>query len=85
MPDSLTTQFFDASKLPAEPAIPEFKVQPKSQMAKLQSAFAQAGVTFHTGRKSVFMAAPTNDQKMKLRKQGIDPFVCQKKCSPRRG
>lgn len=84
MPEQFTTHFFDPALLPAEPAIPEFKIQPTSQMAKIQSAFVHSGVTFHTGKKSLFMTPPTNDQKVKLQKQGIDPYTCQKKCSPRR-
>ena len=85
MADTLTTKFFDAAALPAEPAIPEFKIERHSQMAKIQSVFNNAGVTYSTGRKSLFMSPPTNDQKAKLRREGIDPHACQKKCSPRRG
>lgn len=85
MPDSLNSHFFDPSLLPAEPAIPEFKIEPHSQMAKMQSVFLRAGVTFHTGKKSLFMMPANNEQKAQLKKQGVDPYTQQKKCSPRRG
>jgi hypothetical protein len=84
MPDTLVSRFFDPELLPAEPAIAEFKIRPNSQMAKMQSIFINAGVTFFTGKKSLFMSPPTHDQKIKLRREGIDPYTCQKKCSPRR-
>lgn len=81
----LTTHFFEAATLPAEPAINEFRINFGSRMHRLQNAFTRAGVTYHTGKKSVFMAPPVNDaQKSQLRREGIDPYVSQKKCSPRR-
>lgn len=83
--EKLTTHFFEAASLPAEPAIPQFKIHFGSEMQKLQSAFMRAGVQHYAGKKSVFMTPPVNDQqKSQLRKEGIDPYVCQKKCSPRR-
>lgn len=83
--ERLTTHFFEAAALPAEPAIPQFKIHFGSEMNKLQSAFQRAGVQHYVGKKSVFMTPPVNDrQKSQLRKEGIDPYVCQKKCSPRR-
>ncbi|MBI1216690.1 MAG: hypothetical protein GC185_12840 [Alphaproteobacteria bacterium] len=81
----MTTKFFDAAALPSEPAIPQFKIRRESEMNKLRSSFMRAGVTFYMGKKSIFMSPPTNDhQKRKLQAEGIDPYVCQKKCSPRR-
>jgi len=83
--DTLTQQFFNASKLPAEPAIPEFAVRRDSSMGKLQAAFGRAGVTYHTGRKSLFICTPSNDQKRQMQREGIDIHTRQFKCSPRRG
>lgn len=83
--EKLTTHFFEAASLPAEPAIPDFKIHFGSEMHRLQSVFARVGLTSYTGKKSVFMTPPVNDrQKSELRKEGIDPYVCQKRCSPRR-
>jgi hypothetical protein len=83
--NSLTHQFFNAATLPAEPAIMEFKVRRQSSMGRLQQAFARAGVSYHTGHKSLFTAALTAQQKHQLKQEGIETHSRQHKCSPRRG
>ncbi len=83
--DKLTQQFFNAATLPAEPAIPEFKVRHNSSMQRLQAAFQRAGLGFHTGRKSIFIADPTPAQKRQLESEGIEMHSRQHKCSPRKG
>jgi hypothetical protein len=83
--DKLTQQFFNAATLPPEPAIAEFKIRRNSSMDRLQKAFQRAGVGFHTGRKSLFIAAPTPAQKRQLENEGVDMHSRQVKCSPRRG
>ena len=83
--ESLTHQFFNASTLPKEPDITEFKIRPNSSMGKLSQTFARVGVNFHTGKKSLFIAEPTNDQKRQLKAEGIELHSRQIKCSPRRG
>ena len=85
-PSSLTQQFFNANTLPAEPAIAEFAVRRESQMGRLHQAFNRAGITCHTGRKSVFIGTPTKEQQNQLKREGIsDPHQRLFKCSPRKG
>jgi hypothetical protein len=81
---SLTHQFFNAATLPAEPAIAEFKVRPESSMGKLQQAFSSVGLSFHRGRKSLFIAEPTREQERQLKREGIELHSRQFKCSPRK-
>jgi hypothetical protein len=54
-------------------------------MARLQSEFKDVGLTHHTGRKTIFVAEPTEDQKKDLSARGID--VSRQRlfeCSPNR-
>ena len=83
--ESLTQQFFNAATLPKEPAIAEFAVRRNSSMNKLQQAFGAVGLTFSTGKKTLFTAEPTAQQKRDLKAQGIEMHSRLHKCSPRRG
>lgn len=83
--EHLTQKFFNAATLPAEPAIAEFKIRPESSMGRLQKAFGSVGLNFHTGRKTLFTAEPTAEQKRQLKAQGIETHSRLHKCSPRKG
>ena len=80
----LSQHFFNATVLPRMPGIDTFKIKKNSEMAKVQRALDQAGVTSYAGRGHIFDGNANQKQTAQLKKQGVDISSKLLRCSARK-